>query len=1129
VFNANPLTPFAGFQAGAGTFQVLSLPDGSKFYSIASSLSQPVTVTNNTFATTTSPASFSQPPTGAVMTPDGTRLAVAAGTLHVFDTSTDTELVSGGISVGSGATIIDLGVSLDGKTFFTLATLSGGGSQLNSLSTATNTITGTLAVLGTATGVTVGPNNLVYVSTQNQILEVNPTTLTATPNGVIALNALPTKVAITPDGLYAVAGNLTPVTGSSVVLISLATHTVASTFANVGFTFTHLLVLGVNEILSQSSQGQGYFLINPNNGGPIAVNPFSLPGVSSEIMGLAVSDEVGTGPRTTAERLYVASSGSLYLYDIPSNTVTGHQNITDTNLGAGVSFAGAASSGTQPSTILGYGGNQTVAPGSTSLPLVAQALDSTGRPVFGATVTFTPNSGSVTVSPASAVTGANGYAVTYLTPASNSTGSVTVGATSGTAETGIEVTVAAASGGGGTGGSSSAETLTIVSGQGQMFYATTAQGGSPLMVQVTDSNGNAVAGTQVTFVLSQGQGVIAPATAYAPSAKPGTLPGSYVLTTDSNGEAAVDFISGTINMGVASAPSQVVASLTASISATFFVTTVSTTLAPSGYLLKPGEGTTLTGAAGATLPGAVQIQLLSGTGPALPNVAVSISNGGLDPTKFPSASCNAPGGIVLTGPDGLATCDLVLGGVLGTGSFTVNFGNLLSSPTFRITVTTGPPAVINILQGNNQTGSPGQMLPQALVAQVTDSSGNVLTGVPVSWQVLTTGAATLSNVSTATDQNGHASALATLGNIAGPAQIQITAGSVTAVFTVTTSIPEAGLQKVSGDGQSAVVSTGFNAPLVVEVVDSKGNPVPSVQVTFAVTAGIATLGSASATTGTNGQASTTVTAGATPGTVTVTATSGSLTAAFTLTVLPQGPTNITFVNGASFQPGIAPGSIALVTGNGIAPSVEGVVTANDFVGPLPTSLAGVSITFNGTPAPIYYVSNSNSQQTVAVQVPFEVQPGSAVSVVVTGVGGTSATVTTAVQQVAPGVFTTGGPQNIAVVVRSDGSYVSATNPAQRGEVIQLYVTGLGLVSPAAPTGAAGIPGQSVVAQLLVGLNNAGVPFMSADYAPGIEGVYVITLQVPMDTTPGPSQPVGLLIFDSAGNSFYGQSTNLPIQ
>ena len=77
------------------------------------------------------------------------------------------------------------------------------------------------------------------------------------------------------------------------------------------------------------------------------------------------------------------------------------------------------------------------------------------------------------------------------------------------------------------------------------------------------------------------------------------------------------------------------------------------------------------------------------------------------------------------------------------------------------TVTAGAPAAVQITQGNNQTGSPGQRLPLALVVHVTDSGGNIVAGVPVNWQVVTAGTVTLSNVISTTDSNGNASALAT--------------------------------------------------------------------------------------------------------------------------------------------------------------------------------------------------------------------------------------------------------------------------------------------------------------------------------------------------------------------------------
>jgi hypothetical protein len=42
-------------------------------------------------------------------------------------------------------------------------------------------------------------------------------------------------------------------------------------------------------------------------------------------------------------------------------------------------------------------------------------------------------------------------------------------------------------------------------------------------------------------------------------------------------------------------------------------------------------------------------------------------------------------------------------------------------------------------------------------------------------------------------------------------------------------------------------------------------------------------------------------------------------------------------------------------------------------------------------------------------------------------------------------------------------------------------------------------------------------------------VYVITLPVPANTQTGPSQPLGVIAFDSANNAYFAQPTYIPIQ
>jgi uncharacterized protein (TIGR03437 family) len=244
-----------------------------------------------------------------------------------------------------------------------------------------------------------------------------------------------------------------------------------------------------------------------------------------------------------------------------------------------------------------------------------------------------------------------------------------------------------------------------------------------------------------------------------------------------------------------------------------------------------------------------------------------------------------------------------------------------------------------------------------------------------------------------------------------------------------------------------------------------------------------------------------------------------------------------FLNGTFFQlqngcqpPGcVAPGEIVTIEGAGFAQGVQGVVSGLSILGPLPVTLAGVSITFNGVPAPIFYVANQNGVQSMTIQVPFETQPGSTSVMLTPAGGGPAAPLTVTTQPYAPGVFTNVyGNQTIAVAVRSDGSYVSPTNPAHRGETIYVFATGLGQVTPAAATNEPGA-GQLVTATIVTGLNNKGVGHTTVDYAPGLVGVYIIGVEVPATTTPGPGQPFGLILVDASGNKYFANSTVIPIE
>jgi uncharacterized protein (TIGR03437 family) len=1144
VFGVNPLTSFGNFTAGDSTFLILPKPDGSKYYVIAKSTNSSVTTVDTNFQNPTSIASFVTTPTTGAITSDGSEVVVAAGTLHIFETTKDQELVPGGVN--TGVTIFDVALSLDGKTAYALGTSSTGGSQVNDINLTTNTKgTHQYGFLGNATGIAVGPNGRVYVSNQNQILELDPTTLQPTTGGVIGVNARPGKVVFTPDGKYALAVNQTPVTGQAILLIDLTAKVVVNFVPNLSVVFDTLLVGGqtgsTSTVFAYSSETEGLYQVSVGTGGSISIAGASIAGAPTTfVQGIAVSNEVPFTGRTTPQYLFVAAANVLYRVNLTVDQLTAQLTLPNQSFGA-LEYLAPETTGS-PAALLAYGDKQTLAPNATSEPLVVLAVDVNGKPLSGVTVTFSTNLGSVL--PTSVTTESNGYASTILTaPPSN--GTVTVIATAGKLQNAFTVTVGSAT-------TPNAGALAILAGQGQLvtenINTSLAGFGSPLEVLVTDLNGKPVSDAAVAFTIVTGPGTLFGGTQTSTGA---------TANSNAQGVASVGFLSSSVPLGLGSVGTQISAKAAGTNSVTFYETTYPFNSGlvpyPTIQLLTPEEGQTLTGQAGTIIPGAFTAEIVDGKGFPIPNVSVfacvpQAPTGPDQPSvcsippvnSVPFGTCNDPSGNgVLSAANGKISCDLQLDGVVGTALIGAQYGYAFDTAAFTLKITPGPPGTITLVQGNNQTGKPGAQLPNALVVQITDSFGNLLTDYsPITWTVLSSGVpATLQNASTGTNQAGTASTQVTLGSTVGTVIVQVTAGNTSASFSLTVASTAAAIQQVSGNNQTALVNAAFAAPLLVKVVDNQGNGVPGAPVTFAVSSGSAIVATPSTTTDPTGVASTTVTAGATAGNISIVATSATFTTTFTLIAGLPGPQNIVFLNGTFFQlqngcqpPGcVAPGEIVTIEGAGFAQGVQGVVSGLSILGPLPVTLAGVSITFNGVPAPIFYVANQNGVQSMTIQVPFETQPGSTSVMLTPAGGGPAAPLTVTTQPYAPGVFTNVyGNQTIAVAVRSDGSYVSPTNPAHRGETIYVFATGLGQVTPAAATNEPGA-GQLVTATIVTGLNNKGVGHTTVDYAPGLVGVYIIGVEVPATTTPGPGQPFGLILVDASGNKYFANSTVIPIE
>ncbi len=220
---------------------------------------------------------------------------------------------------------------------------------------------------------------------------------------------------------------------------------------------------------------------------------------------------------------------------------------------------------------------------------------------------------------------------------------------------------------------------------------------------------------------------------------------------------------------------------------------------------------------------------------------------------------------------------------------------------------------------------------------------------------------------------------------------------------------------------------------------------------------------------------------------------------------PQG-----VVNAASLAPAgqsIAPGEYLSLFGSGLSSSTEAATP------PYPTSLGNVSVAIGGIAAPIAYVSPTQ----LNILAPYGLTTGNNANVVVTNNGTASNAVLVAVQATAPGIFSTdsSGTGNGAIT-RSDGTVVSSTNPARKGESVSIYLTGLGTVTPAVADGVAASSNPLSVADNKVAVVIAGqaVTVLYAGLAPLFPGLYQVSITIPSTLAGTGSLPLAIQTVDT---------------
>jgi uncharacterized protein (TIGR03437 family) len=106
----------------------------------------------------------------------------------------------------------------------------------------------------------------------------------------------------------------------------------------------------------------------------------------------------------------------------------------------------------------------------------------------------------------------------------------------------------------------------------------------------------------------------------------------------------------------------------------------------------------------------------------------------------------------------------------------------------------------------------------------------------------------------------------------------------------------------------------------------------------------------------------------------------------------------------------------------------------------------VQVTFNGIPGPLLYVQGAQ----INAIAPWALQAGETVKVCVVYNGTPTNCLPRPVVNQHPGVFTLDGV--FAAALNQDGSFNSASNPAQIGDIVSIFATGLGPITPPQPDG-----------------------------------------------------------------------------
>ncbi len=311
--------------------------------------------------------------------------------------------------------------------------------------------------------------------------------------------------------------------------------------------------------------------------------------------------------------------------------------------------------------------------------------------------------------------------------------------------------------------------------------------------------------------------------------------------------------------------------------------------------------------------------------------------------------------------------------------------------------------------------------------------------------------------------------------------------------------PTALLPVFLGPGNSFNVPAAWPTPTLVSVVDDCGSNLLTGSVHAEFSNGDPVISLASLNDGTwagswppgnarpSGITITAIAAAADSNLVGSVQITGGVAANPNVPVLSQGGV----VDLAAYGGVVSPGSLIAVFGSQLAAAQAQASSL-----PLPILLSNTTLYLGAEPLPLIFSSSGQ----VNAMMPYDVAPDATHPLIAQTGTALSAPQTVLVASARPAVFTVdqSGTGAGVIVHGSTNALITSSNPARPGEVVVIYCSGLGAVTPQVPAGTA-TPLNSLtttVNTVIATIGGASANVLFAGISPGSTGLYQVNAVVP---------------------------------